>query len=101
MQGSHPPRICRTRLRLRTRYHLLVVCLVNNATDDTPQGYFLRGVSSRMAALLVVAIVPAMSSPRPCRARLRLHAQTVSQAGSMLPEFPASCLLYTSPSPRD
>ena len=26
---------------------------------------------------------------RPCRARLRLQAQTVPQAGSMLPEFPA------------
>src|SRR5450759_2696163 len=45
-----------------------------------------------MAALLVVAIGHAMSPPRPCRARLRLHAQTVSQAGSMLPEFPASPL---------
>src|SRR5450759_5468901 len=45
-----------------------------------------------MAALLVVAIGHAMSPPRPCRARLRLHAQTVSQAGSMLPEFPTSSL---------
>ena len=26
---------------------------------------------------------------RPCRARLRLQPQTVTQAGSMLPEFPA------------
>ena len=33
-----------------------------------------------------------MSSPRPCRARLRLHTQTVSQAGSRLPEFPAAPL---------
>jgi hypothetical protein len=33
-----------------------------------------------------------MSPPRPCRARLRLHAQTVSQSGSMLPEFPVSPL---------
>jgi hypothetical protein len=26
----------------------------------------------------------------PCRARLRLHTQTASQAGSMLPETPAT-----------
>jgi len=42
---------------------------------------------SRLPALVVVAIVSAaMTPPPPCRARLRLHAQTVSQARSMLLE---------------
>ena len=30
--------------------------------------------------------------PRPCRARLRLHTQTVTQADRMLSEFPATPL---------
>jgi hypothetical protein len=33
-----------------------------------------------------------MRPSRPCRAHLRLQAQIVAQAGSMLPEFPASPL---------
>ena len=45
-----------------------------------------------MAALLVVATDGAMSPPRPCRARLRVQAQSVPQAGSTLPEFPATPL---------
>ena len=39
----------------------------------------------KMAALLVVAIATAMAPPPPCRARIRLQADTVPQAGSMLP----------------
>jgi hypothetical protein len=33
---------------------------------------------------------PVSGTLRPCRARLRLHTQTASQAGSMLPETPAT-----------
>ncbi|HVK56323.1 MAG TPA: hypothetical protein VM532_15010, partial [Burkholderiales bacterium] len=33
---------------------------------------------------------PGYAYSYPCRARLRLHAQTVPQAGSMLPETPAT-----------
>ena len=42
---------------------------------NSPYGLFVSGLSPQRR--------------RPCRARLRLQAQTVAQAGSLLPEFPA------------
>ena len=45
---------------------------------------FLQSVKS---GLFVSGLSP--QRRRPCRARLRLQAQTVAQAGSMLPEVPA------------
>ena len=45
-----------------------------------------RGVGERVNAVVNKAIT------LPCRAHLRLHTQTASQAGSMLPETPATPL---------
>jgi hypothetical protein len=62
-----------------------------------PRGFYC--CFRELAAILVSRVINslnksdemgAMRRCNPCRARLRLQAQTVSQAGSMLPEFPAS-----------
>ena len=48
-------------------------------------------IEPRCGALATLLLLAGMGPQRrrPCRARLRLQAQTVAQAGSMLPEFPA------------
>ncbi len=48
-------------------------------------------IEPRCGALAALLLLAGMSPQRrlPCRARLRLQAQAVPQAGSMLPEFPA------------
>ena len=55
-------------------------------------------IEPRCGALAALLLLADLSPQRrlPCRARLRLQAQTVTQAGSMLPEFPAPPL----PAPR-
>ena len=48
-------------------------------------------IEPRCGTLAALLLLAGMSPQRrlPCRARLRLQAQAVPQAGSMLPEFPA------------
>ncbi len=46
---------------------------------------------SRLAALVVLAGC-SLRRPPPCRAHPRLHTRVVPQAGSMLPETPATPL---------
>ena len=52
-----------------------------------------------LAALLLLAECSLLRR-RPCRARLRMQAQTVSQAGSMLPEIPATPTFARKPQKR-
>ena len=48
-------------------------------------------IAPRYGTLAALLLLAGMSPQRrlPCRARLRLQALAVPQAGSMLPEFPA------------
>jgi len=54
-----------------------------------PEGLLPESVP---AALHGLQVGPPPATPRPCRAHLRLHAQTVTQAHSMLHETPAAPL---------
>ena len=64
--------------------------LATHLLGDNATGVIARFCGS-LAALLLLAEC-SLRRRRPCRARLRIQAQTVSQAGSMLPETPATPL---------